>query len=256
MSALWERQDFRRATGEAWRPGGLGLTRHALDWCARNALLAPGGLVVDFGCGVGASLELLASQGYRALGLDKNIESGLRGKESGTEAREVTPVMMSPELAVVQADISSPPLAAQCVDGILCECALSLLPDPLAALRAAYRALRFGGVLVVSDLTVREGHEGRDVPASTSYYGVSCIGGARSVSVWQELMEQAGFVPLHYEDNSRALVELAARILWYGDAADGALLSGGGSMACSCSGSGFRTRAYGYGLWISRKEAV
>lgn len=257
MSALWERQDFRRATGDAWRPGGIALTSRALDWCAANGLLKPGALVVDFGCGAGASLELLAGRGYRALGLDKNAGRNLAGEKwiAGTTAETV------PELAqpwgMVQADVSRPPLAAGRVDGVLCECVLSLLENPFAAMRAAHEALCPGGVLILSDLTQREGCE---APGSSGARGSSCLAGARPVSFWSGLAERAGFLLLHYEDNSRALVELAARMIWYGEDAGGPLagLAAGGA-ACSCSGSsgsGLRSRAYGYGLWIARKEAV
>ena len=72
MNALWERPDFRRAAGDAWRPGGVALTGRALDKCAASGWLPPGGLVLDLGCGAGATLRMLAGRGYRALGLDKN----------------------------------------------------------------------------------------------------------------------------------------------------------------------------------------
>ena len=78
MNALWERPDFRRAAGDAWRPGGVELTGRALDACASLGLLAQGGTVLDLGSGAGATLRLLAQRGYRAVGLDKHGCSPIR----------------------------------------------------------------------------------------------------------------------------------------------------------------------------------
>ncbi|WP_300551854.1 methyltransferase domain-containing protein, partial [Desulfovibrio sp.] len=115
MNALWERPDFRRAAGDAWRPGGVELTRRALAWCASAGLLAPGGLVLDLGSGAGATLRLLSQMGYRAVGLDKHAEAGL-------------PVDAAPsaDVRIVRADLERPPLAADSCDCIVCECVLSL----------------------------------------------------------------------------------------------------------------------------------
>ncbi|MGV7006031.1 DVU_1556 family methyltransferase [Desulfovibrio sp. QI0442] len=279
MNALWERPDFRRAAGDAWRPGGVELTRRALAWCASAGLLAPGGLVLDLGSGAGATLHLLTQMGYRAVGLDKHAEAGL-------------PVDAAPsaDVRIVQADLERPPLTADSCDCIVCECVLSLLHNPLAALRAACRALRPGGVMVVSDLMLRPGYErpgstgcsgagssrsscscsghasavqsnsSQSIPPTTATAeplpekyaapGSSCLAGARPESAWRGLVEAAGLHLLHFEDNSRALVELAARMIWYSDDATRPV------QGCKCGGTapGKSWRAYGYGLWIARKE--
>jgi len=279
MNALWERPDFRRAAGDAWRPGGVELTRRALAWCASAGLLAPGGLVLDFGSGAGATLRLLTQMGYRAVGLDKHAEAGL-------------PVDAAPsaDVRIVRADLERPPLAADSCDCVVCECVLSLLHNPLATLRAACRALRPGGLLVTSDLMLRPGYErpgrtgcsgagssrsgcscsghasavqsnsSQSIPPTTATAeplpekyaapGSSCLAGARPESAWRGLVEASGLHLLHFEDNSRALVELAARMIWYGDDSTRPV------QGCKCGGTapGKSWRAYGYGLWIARKE--
>lgn len=280
MNALWERPDFRRAAGEAWRPGGVDLTRRTLGWCASAGLLAPGALVVDLGSGAGATVRLLAQLGYRAVGLDKNsVDAALAGALAADGCR------------LVRADLEHPPLAKACVDCVLCECVLSLLTDPLAALRSAFSALRPGGLLVVSDLMLRPGyapptlaradsgharadhdhadhdHAEQANPAQHAAPGTSCLAGARPESAWRGLLQAAGFQLTHFEDNSRALVELAARMIWYGDAAPRSAPMAGGApdvgaaeapRGCACGGSapGKAWRAYGYGLWVGRKETL
>lgn len=238
MTALWEQPDFRRAAGDAWRPGGVALTRRALAWCRGEGLLPPGALALDFGCGVGASLRLLEEAGCRALGLDGNAG---RERVAGGGPGEAP-------LSLVRANLASPPLAAACADMVLCECVLSLLADPLVALRAAHRVLRPGGALIVSDLLLRLG--GDPLPDAGAS-GTSCLAGARPADEWRGLIKRAGFCRIFFEDNSRALVELAARMVWYGDEPPGV----GGS--CRCGGlSRMTARAYGYGLWIARKESL
>ena len=74
-----------------------------------------------------------------------------------------------------------------------------------------------------------------------------CLAGARSRAVWEGLLVRAGFVPRCFEDHRRALVEMAARLLWYGADAAPEWLRGG----CACGG---RRGAVGYGLWIAQKE--
>ncbi|WP_374280561.1 DVU_1556 family methyltransferase [Desulfovibrio sp.] len=241
MNALWERPDFRRAAGDAWRPGGVALTGRALDRCAASGWLPPGGLVLDLGSGAGATLRLLAGRGYRAVGLDKNAGAEpLAGVDAGNAC------------CLVRADLARLPLAAASIDGALCECVLSLLPDPIAALKAVHKALQPGGVVVVSDLMLRQGYASTSVGSGSGAVGSSCLAGARAESAWRGFMEAAGFTVVHFEDNSRALVELAARMVWYGEDTAGT----GKSCACGGAAPGAGWRAYGYGLWIARKETL
>ena len=146
----------------------------------------------------------------------------------------------------LQGDAACPPLADNSVDGVLSECILSLLPDPLDALRGCRRTLRPGGALLLSDL-FRHGDMLEEGGASLAPPESGCLAGARSRAVWEGLLVRAGFVPRCFEDHSRALVEMAARLLWYGADAAPEWLRGG----CACGG---RRGAVGYGLWIAQKE--
>lgn len=57
-------------------PGGTALTRRGLALCRRHSGLTPGALVLDLGCGDGATLRLLLREGYRAWGLDRIAQPG------------------------------------------------------------------------------------------------------------------------------------------------------------------------------------
>lgn len=238
MKPLWEQEDFQRVAGEIWRPGGPALTRRALELAARQCGLVPGARLLDLGCGPGASLELLSGLGYRPLGLDRRAHAAWAKRAAGAER--------IPAVIFLQGDAACPPLADNSVDGVLSECVLSLLPDPLDALRGCRRALRSGGALLLSDL-FRHGDMPKEGDASLIPPESGCLAGARSRAVWESLLDRAGFVLRCFEDHSRALVELAARLLWYGADAGPKWLRGG----CAC---GDRRGAVGYGLWIAQKE--
>ena len=231
MSALWEQLSFRNVAGDTWRPGGIELTRRALDWCAARHFFPREGIAVDMGCGAGATLNLLAGYGLKAVGIDSREE----GHFSWATPRETL---------CIRADVTRPPLATACAALVVFECVLSLLPEPLAALQAAWRVLAPGGICMMRDITLRD--DIPDVPPG----GTSCLGHARRPGMWRELLCAAGLCVLCEKDCSHALSELAARLYWYG-----VLLSDDSSNRPFCATSASRRR-YGYGLWITQKRTT
>ncbi len=189
---LFSRADFGAVAGETLRPGGLALTRRALDL----AELPDAAMVADLGCGPGATARLLAQAGHRVLALDCSPELLTQARGPG----------VSPLLAQAQAL----PLADVCLDAAFCECVLSVTGATSAVLAEAARTLKPGGVLVLSDLYLR----GEADPEQGARG--DCISGALPERWRLNALQAAGFAVQSFEDHSRLLAELAARLVFAG----------------------------------------
>lgn len=186
---LWAHPGVRLLAGDALRPGGLGLTRHALDLLA----LPAGARVLDVGCGPGATLGELATRGLRACGVDYSASLS-------TEAAAAAPA--------VAGDAERLPLRAGSFDAVVSECVLSTVPDKRAALAESSRVLAPGGGIALSDVT----REGTLPPPLDSFVGwVACAAGALPLDGYTALLEEAGFVVRSVEDHREALTALVAQ---------------------------------------------
>ena len=195
---LFLREDFRRTAGPALRPGGVGLTARALDFCR----LPAGALVADIGCGCGASLALLTGTGLRAVGVDASPD--LLAQAAGCAPRAV----------LVRGQARYLPLADKRCAAVLCECVLSVTDDPLAALVEMRRIVRPGGFLICSDVFLRS-------PAGCAIHrAAGCAAGAVSEKRVRERFRRAGFAIRLFEDHSRELARLAGQLLFSGVSRD------------------------------------
>jgi SAM-dependent methyltransferase len=111
--------------------------------------IAPGDrVVVDFGCGDGASLGKLLDclpPGGAVVGVDA------AGEALAAAADRFSGDTSTSRLGLVRADLERPlPLASGSVDKALCHNVLECLRDPAAFLGEVHRVLRPGGRLVLS----------------------------------------------------------------------------------------------------------
>ena len=137
---LCQRELFRLASADCLRPGGVELTERGLTHCAFGG----GERVADLGCGPGVTLALLAERGLSPVGMDRSAAM-LQEAE-----RRLSGV---PLLA---GTLEGLPFRDACMDGIVCECVLSLSYTPERALGEMGRVLRPGGRLLLTDIVVRE----------------------------------------------------------------------------------------------------
>ena len=264
---------FRKAAGLSLRPGGLELTRSAIVACREHALLLPGAVVLDVGCGAGGTIGLLVEHGLQALGVDRDatllVEAGLRGSSPGGNT-------------LLRADAQTLPFTASSLDAVFCECVLSLLPDPLLALEEFARVLRPGACLVLADIildSVAPGalsSQSASVNVETSGQGAarrSCPQGAVSFQEILQRLQHTGFRVLQSSEHSKALKELAVSLVWHG-AKPGSLSTwlglpcSGGLSKASCSPGSSNLpgpsepagaarapgKRFSYAQWIAVKE--
>lgn len=232
----YERSPLRRLTGDALRVGGVELTRRGLALCA----FAPGARVLDVGCGPGRTLELLREAGLCALGLDVSLLFLQEIRKRFGDA------------FCVRGDMDAPPLGLERLDGVVCECALSLAQDKAAVLDVLASALVPGGRLLLSDLVLAEPERtGRGRPSGAE---LPCAAGAVTLETLLALLERVGFTVLHQEDHTRALRELAARIVWEFGSLDAFAELCPGARSGPGAGCGASTKRLGYTLLIAEKE--
>ena len=189
---LWAHPGIRLLVGDSLHPGGLDLTAQA----AGRAGWKPGDLVLDLGCGPGATEEWLRGRGFRPVGVDYSA-----GLASEAAAR-------APRSWFAAADAEHLPFEEATFDGLLAECVLSVVPDVSSAADEAARVMRPGGRIAISDVT-RSG--GLPPELDTFLSWIACAAGALPPDGYGELLEGAGFEDVEVEDQSEALVAMVAK---------------------------------------------
>jgi SAM-dependent methyltransferase len=235
---LYENEALKTVTGPAIRPGGLELTDRILSHC----LLPAGAAVLDVGCGRGATAAHLArAHRFRSVGLDL---SPLLLQE-GRFAHPVQPF--------VRADAAALPFRRRVFAAVLCECVLSLTPEPVKVLMEFFRILDPGGFLILSDIYLRSGDIGAAGQASTTDVAC-CLTGAAAKERTQARLTTVGFSLVVWEDHSHLLGELAARLVFaYGSmAAFWQRVRGNPPPRPSCGVADGRRP--GYFILVARKE--
>jgi SAM-dependent methyltransferase len=192
-SSLWPQ--INETVGPCIRPGGLSLTRRALDICR----LPAGSRVADIGCGAGATLEHLDSAGMWPVGLDCSA-----ALLADAALRSATGRLAEGRAAYL-------PFRDGAFDALFCECTLSILDDRAAALEEYARVLKEGAFLIISDVFARNtGAEDEAQPDTLPVQGFL----ARSGLVGH--LAALGFSVLVWEEHDRLLKEFAARMVLAG----------------------------------------
>ncbi len=166
------------------------------------ATLQPGETVLDLGSGGGIDCFLAAQkvgENGRVIGVDMTPEMVARAREN---ARNAGVVNVSFRLG----EIEHLPVADVSVDVIISNCVINLAPDKAAVAREAYRVLRPGGRLAISDIVARQ-----PLPADLQEnlaLLVGCVAGATPVDAFRKILQQAGFsdVRIDIQEKSRALI--------------------------------------------------
>ena len=166
------------------------------------ASLKAGEVVVDLGSGAGFDSFLAAravGETGRVIGVDMTPE--MIGKARSNAGKS--------ELGNVEfrlGEIENLPVANDSVDVIISNCVINLSPEKERVFREAYRVLRNGGRLAVSDV-VATAELPESVRADLSLY-TGCISGAASVDELRTILEDVGFsnISINPKDESREFI--------------------------------------------------
>lgn len=159
------------------------------------AALAPGEVVLDLGSGGGIDC-FLAAQRVGSAGFVYGVDMTDEMLELATRNASRQGIA---NVEFRKGYIEAIPLAAAAVDVIISNCVVNLSPDKPAALREAYRVLRPGGRVAISDIVI-DG-DLSDLPVSEAQVRAAlswagCIAGALTVKEMENALAQAGFVEI------------------------------------------------------------
>jgi SAM-dependent methyltransferase len=152
------------------------------------AELKEGEVVLDLGSGGGLDCFLAAEKvgvGGRVIGLDMT-------PEMIQLARENVKKMGATNVEFRLGEMERMPLEDKSVDVIISNCVINLSPDKDAVFREAYRVLKPGGRLSISDIVLL-GELPQEVKASLEEWA-GCIAGALQEKVYLDKIKAAGFV--------------------------------------------------------------
>jgi SAM-dependent methyltransferase len=151
------------------------------------ASLLPGQTVLDLGSGAGLDC-LLASQKVgpdgRVIGVDMTPEMIQRAQENAKRVKATN-------VEFRQGYLEDLPVDSNSVDVIISNCVINLSPDKVKVFGEAFRVLKPGGKLAVSDI-VTEGLLPDAVRKSLSAWA-GCVAGAVDIKEYIIMMESIGF---------------------------------------------------------------
>lgn len=168
--------------------------------------LEPGQTVLDLGSGGGIDCFMAARQ------------VGPTGHVIGVD---MTPAMLDKarhnqkkvglnNVEFRQGMIEALPVADNTVDVIISNCVINLAPDKTAVFREAYRVLKPGGRLAISDMVT----QGYFTPAERANMAAwtGCITGAEDVADYVAAMRAAGFTSISVRDKTNPSTELVGAL--------------------------------------------
>lgn len=187
--------------------------------------------LLDAGCGRGERLAAAAAAFPKSkrFGIDLDAENAAAAR------------LACPGAEIVTGDVCALPWEDGRFDAALCECTLSLLPEPERCLSELHRVLRPAGVLLLSDLI-----SGGAGPERTL---ISPTGAVRYLAspAWVEAAAAAAdFRIKRYIDCREEYLEMIGQMIFDG--------------ACGCVGpeafAALRKKKTGYGMWILERSGL
>ena len=171
------------------------------------AALAPGEIVLDLGSGGGIDVLLSAQRvgpTGKAYGLDMTDEMLDLARENQQKAGV-------PNVEFLKGELESIPLPEGAVDVIISNCVIKLCVDKDRTLAEAFRVLRPGGRLAVSDVVVR-GPVPAEIRRGLERW-LGCVAGALDESDYRAKLARVGFEAIELEPTRVYRLEDARELL-------------------------------------------
>jgi SAM-dependent methyltransferase len=195
--------------------GGSATASTDLGYDVAELAELPTGADMGLGCGTPLAFAALTEgEVVLDLGSGGGIDAFLAGKQVGPTGR-VIGVDMTPEMLAKARDnaqrvaasnvefrlgeIESLPVGDRSVDVVVSNCVINLSPDKTSVFREAFRVLRPGGRLAISDIVTSAPlpEQISEDPAALS----GCIAGAPAIADLRASLEAAGFAGIHIDIN-------------------------------------------------------
>ncbi len=145
---------------------------------------------MDFGCGGGIDVILAAhkvGERGKVVGIDFAPQMIERAEQAVAEAG-----FQNRDIELCIADMTQSRLANDFADSVISNCVINLCPDQDAVYKEAFRILRPGGRLAISDVVFSEDVDpGLRERFQATWPG--CLGGTRPEAAYWQTVEEAGF---------------------------------------------------------------
>ena len=169
-----------------------------------HAAIHEGDTVLDLGSGAGFDCFLAArkvGRTGRVIGVDMTPEMLIKAQENAKMANATNVEFRLGEIEAL-------PVADNSVDLIISNCVINLSPDKARVFREAYRVLKPGGLLMVSDIVLV--HELPEAVRSSIAAYTSCIAGAILKDANLDLIRKANFSDVTMLEETHVPFDLAA----------------------------------------------
>jgi SAM-dependent methyltransferase len=166
--------------------------------------LKPGEVVLDLGSGAGFDCFLAAQQvgeTGRVIGVDMTPEMISKARNNAAKNGYTNTEFRLGEIEHL-------PVADRTVDVIISNCVINLSPDKPQVFKEAYRVLKPGGRLVISDV-VATAELPSEIKNNMDVLYSSCVSGAASIRELESLLQQSGFIQITIEpkDESKEFIK-------------------------------------------------
>jgi arsenite methyltransferase len=160
----------------------------------QTAGVKEGDTVLDLGSGAGFDAFLAArvvGPTGRVIGVDMTPEMVAKAKLNADKRAKRLKDTQQPRIEFLEGLIEELPLEDNLIDVAISNCVINLSPDKEAVFREAYRVLKPGGHICVSDIALTKPLPEAIRKSLTAYMG--CIAGASLIEDYVGAIQEAGF---------------------------------------------------------------